>query len=401
MAHFTGVILSFISYLLFLILHTPLSHAKPLSYNRAACQSSTPNPLTGCPANTLLVSSNTTTSNTTFTSIQSAILSLPADNSSATILILPGTYTEQLNITRPGPVTLLGQTSNPNNASANGVTVLWREATGNDENSFDNAYTAVLTVAPTWESSLTGTGPTGYPVPEDTPFGNGGFAAYNVDFVNDYKDVAAGPALALSVSYANAGFYYCGFYSYQDTVYVGKLGNAYFDNSIIAGQTDFLYGFGTAWIQSSLLSLRNCGGGITAWKGTNTTFENKYGVYIHDSEVRKANDSLSIEGECSLGRPWNAQHRSIFANTYLDASIRPSGYTTWGSTDPRTNNYTLEAEYQNFGPGFNRTGRLAENISRLLSDEEYAPYSSLDEVFQFPFSDRDGNTAWIDRSPEA
>lgn len=47
-------------------------------------------------------------------------------------------------------------------------------------------------------------------------------------------------------------------------VYVGKLGNAYIAKSEIAGQTDFLYGFGTCWITDTSLSLRSCGGGITA-----------------------------------------------------------------------------------------------------------------------------------------
>ena len=37
--------------------------------------------------------------------------------------------------------------------------------------------------------------------------------------------------------------------------------------SEIAGQTDFLYGFGTAWIQSSRLALRGCGGGICRVEG--------------------------------------------------------------------------------------------------------------------------------------
>jgi hypothetical protein len=55
-------------------------------------------------------------------------------------------------------------------------------------------------------------------VPADTPFGNVDFRAYNIDFINDFKNYATGPALAVSVSYANTGFYYCGFYSYQDTV---------------------------------------------------------------------------------------------------------------------------------------------------------------------------------------
>jgi pectin methylesterase-like acyl-CoA thioesterase len=94
-------------------------------------------------------------------------------------------------------------------------------------------------------------------------------------------------------------------------LYVGKLANAYFFGSEIAGQTDFLYGFGTAWIQSSILSMRNCGGGITAWKGTATKFPNKYGVYIHESRVQKANASLSISGRCSLGRPWVSSNISF------------------------------------------------------------------------------------------
>jgi hypothetical protein len=55
-------------------------------------------------------------------------------------------------------------------------------------------------------------------VPANTPFGSIDFRAYNIDFINDYKNYAAGPALAVSISYANAGFYFCGLYSYQDTV---------------------------------------------------------------------------------------------------------------------------------------------------------------------------------------
>ena len=135
---------------------------------------------------------------------------------------------------------------------------------------------------------------------------------------------------------------------------MGKIGSAYFYRSAIAGQTDFFYGFGTAWVQSSDIQLRSCGGGITAWKGTNTTFPNKYGVYIVDSNVHKANSSLNITGRCALGRPWNALHRSIFANDYLDDSIAPGGYIDWSATDPRINNQTFQAEYNDYGPGFVR-----------------------------------------------
>jgi hypothetical protein len=266
------------------------------SLNRAACQHPTRNPLSGCPAGTLLVGPNAP-----FRTIQSAVLSLGNTTTASHILVLPGNYTEQVNITLSAPLYLLGQTVLPHSRHTNAVNVIWRNATGAGiVPNIDNAYTSTLTVAPTLNASLTGTGPTGFAVPADTPFGSADFRAYNLNFINDFADHAVGPALAVSVSYANAGFYFCGFYSYQDTVsfglynhqppaiiiirltnterqiYIGKLANAYFHASEIAGQVDFLYGFGTAWIESSLLSLRGCGGAITAWKGTNTTTQNKY-----------------------------------------------------------------------------------------------------------------------------
>lgn len=98
----------------------------------------------------------------------------------------------------------------------------------------------------------------------------------------------------------------------------------------------------------------------------------------------------------------NAQHRSIFANCYLDDSIQPGGYIEWSATDPRVNFNTTMAEYHDYGPGFNLTGRLENaNITKLLTPAQYAPYSTLEKVFQYPFSGKFGNTGWIDRSPAA
>lgn len=90
------------------------------------------------------------------------------------------------------------------------------------------------------------------------------------------KLIADGPSLALSISYANGGFYHTGFYSYQDTVcpstcsssspfiqtntskiYVGKLSNSYMAQSVVAGQTDFFYGFGTLWVTNTQILLRS------------------------------------------------------------------------------------------------------------------------------------------------
>lgn len=200
--------LALLSFIL-LFLSSPAS-----AYSRGECQYPTQNPLQGCPQGTLLVGPDAK-----FKTIQSAVLSLPNNTTPYYILILPGNYTEQVNVTRPGPLTLLAQTKYPNDNNRNTVNVIWHNATGTaTTGTYDNAYTSTLTIAPTFNSSLTGSGPTGNTVPAGTPFGNTNFRAYNLNFINDYLPYSAGPSLALSVSYANAGFYYCGFYSYQDTV---------------------------------------------------------------------------------------------------------------------------------------------------------------------------------------
>ncbi|CRK16673.1 hypothetical protein BN1708_002928 [Verticillium longisporum] len=184
-------------------------------------------------------------------------------------------------------------------------------------------------------------------------------------------------------------------------LYVGKLGNAYFHDNVIAGQTDFLYGFGTAWVAHSTLSLRNCGGGITAWKGTNTTFPNKYGVYVaDDSRVLAANASIApaLAGRCPLGRPWNAQHRSVFSDTYLDPSVLPAGYIRWGATDPRVSDLTFMAVHEDRGPGWNATALAANgSVTRVLDDAAFAPYRRPVDVFLTEHG-VPGNIAWIDQS---
>jgi len=185
----------------------------------AACQAPTTNPLTGCPAGTIYVHPNSTYAN--FHTIQSAVLSLPNDTSSRYILVGAATYNEQVNVTRSGPLTLLGQTTASGlNGKYNSVRVTWAQANIGNTLYYDNAPTSVLTVAPNLDAALTGAGITGYPVPANNPYGNTDFRAYNIDFDNNQFNFANGPALALSIGYANTSFYRCGFYSYQDTVSV-------------------------------------------------------------------------------------------------------------------------------------------------------------------------------------
>ncbi|CAE6471968.1 unnamed protein product [Rhizoctonia solani] len=150
----------------------------------------------------------------------------------------------------------------------------------------DNAITPTLIVAPSWNASLIGSGPTGAPL--QPLFGSPDFKAYNIDFNNRAANQSIGPALATDISYANASFYGCNFASWQDTWYTGRNGSTYVIGGTIYGQTDYLFGFGTAWFEKVTLANRACGGGITAWKGTNETDApgNHYGVYSRTPHFR-------------------------------------------------------------------------------------------------------------------
>lgn len=88
--------------------------------------------------------------------------------------------------------------------------------------------------------------------------------------------------------------------------------------------------------------------------------------------------------------------RSIFARTYLDASILSTGFIDW-QDPPRYDNYTLQAEYKDYGPGYNATGRATSQFDVQLTDAEYQPYSTPALVFQTP-DGTFGNIDWIDLS---
>lgn len=86
--------------------------------------------------------------------------------------------------------------------------------------------------------------------------------------------------------------------------------------------------------------------------------------------------------------------RSVFSYTYLDNSILSTGFVNW---DPSRyiDNLTIQAEYHNYGPGYNITGREISEFDVQLTPEEYAPYSSPAKVFQTPLGSY-GDIGWID-----
>ncbi|GLB45534.1 putative pectinesterase [Lyophyllum shimeji] len=375
-----------------------------LSPRYIACQSQKPaglSPLLGCPKGTIYVSQNVSDPFAKFHSVQEAVLSLPPTGH-ATILIGAGEYHETVNVTRTGPLTLLGQVpasslksvarpkfslSTPPSPTSNLVQIYDTKYV-KVQGLMDDAESAVLVVAPSFNASLIGAGPTGAPLQPLS--GSSDFRAYNIDFANRAANYSISQALVTDISYANASFYGCSFASYQDTWYTGRNASTYVVDSAIFGQTDYLFGFGTAWFQNVILANRACGGGIVAWKGTNLTDApgNRYGAYISDSKIIRspdANATTLTNGLCYLGRPWNDLATTVYLKTYMDESIRPAGWTPFSSSRPTIFNTTFYAEYNSTGPGGNMTARIP--IEHILTAEESEEFT-LQKIL--------GRPEWID-----
>ncbi|TFK73194.1 pectin lyase-like protein [Pluteus cervinus] len=347
-------------------------------------------PLAGCPPGTIFISQDPSNKHARFNKIQDAILSLPEEGP-AVFLIEAGEYNEILNVTRKGPLTLLGQLPPsavhaldlPHTAPLTGPNVNLVQVWNNQfvQTGMDDAQSAVLLVAPSFNASLIGAGPTGAPL--QPLFGNVDFKAYNIDFQNRAANFSISQALVTDISYANASFYGCSFASFQDTWYTGRNASTYVVDSVLFGQTDYLFGFGTAWFQNVVLANRACGGGIAVWKGTNLTDApgNRYGVYIADSQIIRspdANATTVTAGRCFLGRPWNDLATSVYLRTNMDDSIAPAGWTPFDAARPVIMNTTFYAEFDSTGPGGNTSERVA--IEHLLTGRQAQDFT-INKVF--------------------
>lgn len=144
------------------------------------------------------------------------------------------------------------------------------------------------------------------------------FKAYNIDWKNTYG--AGTQAVAVTVNADQVGFYACGFYGYQDTLYA-KFGRQYYSNCYIEGATDYAFGDASAWFGECTFASAG-GGAITATSRSNATDSH---WYVIDSSTITAKAGLTLTGKVYLGRPWRAYSRVIYQNSVLTDVIAAAG----------------------------------------------------------------------------
>ncbi|KUI60218.1 putative pectinesterase A [Cytospora mali] len=300
---------------------------------------------TSPPSGCLVVESGTTTSGY-YTTLGAAVDALSGTDD-ACIFIYSGTYTltEQVRIDYGGALTLYGYTTNTGTYKENVVTIEWSK-TSSAAGSLDAS--GALNVV------------------------SDNFNMYNINVKNTYG--SGSQAVALVANGNQQGYYGCGFYGYQDTLYA-KSGYQYYSNCYIEGAVDYIFGDASAWFGECTIA-SNGGGAVTAnsrEESTDTSW------YVIDHSIVEAASGYSLDEKVYLGRPWRALARVIFQYTSLSDAINPTGWTTlYDGATP------IFEEYENTGDGSSTSDREYETTATAaVTKSELWPdgYSWIDTSY--------------------
>jgi len=171
------------------------------------------------------------------------------------------------------------------------------------------------------------------------------FTAENLTFENSAGPV--GQAVAVRIDGDRVIFRNCRFMGWQDTLLLNR-GRHYFEDSLITGHVDFIFGAATAFFERCHLHIwRN--GYITA---ASTPADQPYGLVFNRNTISGEPDVKAY-----LGRPWRDFAQVTFLNTEMSAVVRPAGWNNWNNPDrEKTSRYS---EFGSTGPGANRNERAA------------------------------------------
>ncbi|KAL2929002.1 putative pectinesterase 53 [Bienertia sinuspersici] len=171
-------------------------------------------------------------------------------------------------------------------------------------------------------------------------------------------------AVAFRISADTAAFVGCKFLGAQDTLY-DHLGRHYYKDCYIEGSVDFIFGNGLSLFEGCHVhAVAQTYGALTA-QGRSSMLD--------DTGFSFVNCKVTGSGALYLGRAWGPFSRVIFAYTYMDNIIIPTGWYNWG--DPNREMTVFYGQYKCTGPGASFAGRVA--WSRELTEEEARPFISL------------------------
>jgi len=310
---------------------------------------------TSPPAGAVVVRAGTTTAGQ-FSTITAALNSLD-DTSTKSLFIYPGTYVEHIDITRTGPLTIYGYTTDTTTYTSNQAII---------------SFNSPASTAGSDDASGT------------LRIHKNNFSMYNVNVKNTF-----GPgvqAIALSQYGSQVGLYACGFFGYQDTLYANE-GTQVYLKGYIEGGIDFIFGReGSAYFGGNTIGVLAAGGSITA-SGRQTNDGGSY-VFHQNTIVLGSGANSGTAGSYFFGRPWSDFAKVIFESTNLEVAPNPAVWSLWdGEADSIDN--VLNADFNTTGPGATKLNRAA-----------WATQLTASEAAGFSISSAVGSNwqSWVDTS---
>lgn len=152
-------------------------------------------------------------------------------------------------------------------------------------------------------------------------------------FVNSTANTAINPAtqaVALKTQGDRQAFYDCRILGYQDTYLGNSIGRAYFKNSYIEGNVDFIFGRQTVVFDQCTTYINRNNSVVTAPSTESTT---KFGFVFLDCNLTvPAAGTQDFNGTVisnfHFGRAWQNTPKSAFIRTATPAMLNPIGWTT-------------------------------------------------------------------------
>jgi pectinesterase len=189
-----------------------------------------------------------------------------------------------------------------------------------------------------------------------------------------------GQAVALHVEGDRTVVRNCRILGNQDTLYTAREeSRQYFENCLIEGTTDFIFGEATCVFQGcTIRSLTNSYITAAAQRPGQ-----QFGYVFLDCKLIAAPEATKVY----LGRPWRPYAQTVFIRTEMGAHITPEGWHHWPGDRmfPNKEKTAFYAEYQSRGEGADTSRRV--EWSRQLSRREAKKYC-LENIFS-------GTSAWL------
>ncbi|PFH51228.1 carbohydrate esterase family 8 protein [Amanita thiersii Skay4041] len=294
---------------------------------------------TSPPSGAIVVRAGSSTSGE-FSTINAALNSLPNDSSSRSIFIYPGTYNEQVYITRAGPLTIYGYTTDTSAYQSNVVNIQ-----------------AGIPASQAGSDDASGT----------LRVHKNDFKMYNVNVKNTYGP--GSQAIAISQYGSRVGLYACGFYGYQDTLYANE-GTQVYLKGYIEGAVDFIFGRrGLAYFGGNTIAVS--GPGCITASGRQSDDSGSY-VFNQNTIVLRSGAASNTSGNIYLGRPWSDYAKVIFKNTVITAPMNKALWSIWHTDAPQTD-HVFFAEYNTSGSG--ASGATRPSFATVLTSSQAAAYS--------------------------